>query len=52
MTKDLYRMIAVRLEIRILTISDQANEDPVAMLTSPMYEKEARAILLITQFVI
>lgn len=52
MTKDLYRMIAVRLEIRMLTISDQANEDPVAMLTSLMYEKEARAILLITQFVI
>lgn len=51
MTKDLYRMIAVCLEIRMPAISDQANEDAVAMLTSPTYEKQARAILLITQLV-
>ena len=45
-------MIAARLEIRMPIILDHVNEDAIAMLTSPAYEKEARAILLITQFVI
>jgi hypothetical protein len=45
-------MIAARFEIRMPIISYHVNEDVVAMLTSSTYEKEAMAILLITQFVI